>query len=167
EQGPAPWKGNGDVGQLDHAHANAAAYEGNGPPVALRNGRRVRCPLRGRGWAWRYGYERPLGSSSRPSISRPPVDSDPACRSRRNDRSLWRRRPSAPSRLRSAACCSSRWYPRHPTPRSTRCCRSGWWQPTPCAGWRETPSVYGPLFTWMSALMTRIVKKPTEVVTSF
>ena len=34
-------------------------------------------------------------------------------------------------------------------------------------GWRETPSVYGPLFTWMSALMTRVIKKPTEVVTSF
>ena len=34
-------------------------------------------------------------------------------------------------------------------------------------GWRETPSVYGPLFTWMSALMTRVIKKPTEVVASF
>jgi hypothetical protein len=34
-------------------------------------------------------------------------------------------------------------------------------------GWRETPSVYGPLFTWMSALMTRIVKDPSEVVASF
>jgi hypothetical protein len=34
-------------------------------------------------------------------------------------------------------------------------------------GWRSTTSVYGPLFTWMSALMTSVVKKPSEVVTSF
>lgn len=34
-------------------------------------------------------------------------------------------------------------------------------------GWRTTTSVYGPLFTWMSALMTSVVKKPSEVVTSF
>jgi hypothetical protein len=34
-------------------------------------------------------------------------------------------------------------------------------------GWRSTTSVYGPLFTWISALMTSVVKKPSEVVTSF
>jgi alpha-1,6-mannosyltransferase len=34
-------------------------------------------------------------------------------------------------------------------------------------GWRGTTSVYGPLFTWMSALMTSVVKKPSEIVTSF
>jgi Glycosyltransferase family 87 len=34
-------------------------------------------------------------------------------------------------------------------------------------GWRGTTSVYGPLFTWVSALMTSVVKKPSEVVTSF
>jgi hypothetical protein len=34
-------------------------------------------------------------------------------------------------------------------------------------GWRSTTSVYGPLFTWMSALMTSVVKKPSELVTSF
>jgi alpha-1,6-mannosyltransferase len=34
-------------------------------------------------------------------------------------------------------------------------------------GWRGTTSVYGPLFTWVSALMTTFVKKPSEVVTSF
>jgi len=34
-------------------------------------------------------------------------------------------------------------------------------------GWRGTTSVYGPLFTWISALMTSVVKKPSEVVTSF
>jgi hypothetical protein len=34
-------------------------------------------------------------------------------------------------------------------------------------GWRTTTSVYGPLFTWISALMTSVVKKPSEVVTSF
>src|SRR5580765_3906756 len=43
---------------------------------------------------------------------------------------------------------------------------NGLWHLT-WAGWRETPSVYGPLFTWMSALMTRIVKDPSEVVASF
>ena len=34
-------------------------------------------------------------------------------------------------------------------------------------GWRTTTSVYGPLFTWISALMTSVVKRPSAVVTSF
>jgi alpha-1,6-mannosyltransferase len=34
-------------------------------------------------------------------------------------------------------------------------------------GWRGTTSVYGPLFTWVSALMTSVVKKPSGLVTSF
>jgi Glycosyltransferase family 87 len=34
-------------------------------------------------------------------------------------------------------------------------------------GWRGTTSVYGPLFTWLSALMTSVVKKPTGLIEGF
>jgi hypothetical protein len=34
-------------------------------------------------------------------------------------------------------------------------------------GWRGTTSVYGPLFTWVSALMTSVVKKPTGLIEGF
>jgi alpha-1,6-mannosyltransferase len=34
-------------------------------------------------------------------------------------------------------------------------------------GWRGTPSVYGPLFTWISALMTTVVKSPRSLINGF
>jgi hypothetical protein len=34
-------------------------------------------------------------------------------------------------------------------------------------GWRGTPSVYGPLFTWVSAFLTRLVRSPSSVITGF
>jgi len=34
-------------------------------------------------------------------------------------------------------------------------------------GWRSTPSVYGPLFTWVSALMTGVLKSVPSLITGF
>jgi alpha-1,6-mannosyltransferase len=34
-------------------------------------------------------------------------------------------------------------------------------------GWRGTPSVYGPLFTWISAILTVVAKSLPSVITSF
>lgn len=34
-------------------------------------------------------------------------------------------------------------------------------------GWRTTPSVYGPLFTWVSALLTSVTKSIPSIITGF
>ncbi|MGZ4131604.1 MAG: hypothetical protein ACXVWF_01035 [Actinomycetota bacterium] len=34
-------------------------------------------------------------------------------------------------------------------------------------GWRPTPSVYGPLFTWISVYMTRLLQSPTSVISGY
>ncbi|MGE5227319.1 MAG: hypothetical protein ACM3OO_10645 [Planctomycetaceae bacterium] len=34
-------------------------------------------------------------------------------------------------------------------------------------GWRATPSVYGPLFTWISVFMTRLLRSPTSVISGY
>jgi hypothetical protein len=34
-------------------------------------------------------------------------------------------------------------------------------------GWRGTPSVYGPLFTWVSAILTRLFRSPSSVISVF
>lgn len=34
-------------------------------------------------------------------------------------------------------------------------------------GWRVTPSVYGPLFTWISIYMTRILRSPTSIISGY